>query len=228
MFIQTWGEVFTSSLQNLWTGVINFVPNFVIALVIFIVGWVIGSVVGRAIAQGLTALKIDNLFKSIGTEALLARVGWKLDVGGFIGEIVKWFIIIVFLITSFDILGLSEVNAFLKDVVIVYLPKVIVAAFVLILGSIVADLARKVVEAAAHAAEVKGAKFAGSVARYAIWLFAFIIALSELGIAPAFMQILFTGIVAMLAIAGGLAFGIGGKDAAMRSLGRLSEQAEDK
>jgi len=227
MFIQTWGEVFTSSLQNLWLGVIDFVPKLIIAIIIFIVGWVIAVVVGRAIGQALTALKIDNLFKSIGTEELLARAGWKLNVGGFIGELIKWFIVVVFLITSLDILGLNQVNAFLKDVVILYLPKVLVAAFILILAAIVADIAQRIVEATAKAAQVRGAKFAGSVSRYAVWLFGFIIALSELGIAPAFMQILFTGIVAALALASGIAFGLGGKDAAMKSLEKISSQVKN-
>src|SRR3990172_2367497 len=171
MFIQTWGEVFTSSLQNLWLGVIDFVPKLIIAIIIFIVGWVIAVVVGRAIGQALSALKIDNLFKSIGTEELLARAGWKLNVGGFIGELVKWFIIVVFLITSFDILGLAQVNAFLKDVVVLYLPKVLVAAFILILAAVVADIAERIIEAAPRAAQVKGARFAGTVARHSVWVF---------------------------------------------------------
>ncbi|OGI61553.1 hypothetical protein A2645_00810 [Candidatus Nomurabacteria bacterium RIFCSPHIGHO2_01_FULL_39_9] len=226
MFIQTWGEVFTSSLQSLWVGVAGFLPNLIIAIIIFIVGWIIGGVVGRAIEQGLSALKIDNLFRSIGTEELLARAGMKLNVGGFIGELIKWFIIVVFLITSFDVLGLSEVNAFLKDVVVSYLPKVIVAALILILASVISDVMQKFVEASARAAQMRGAKFAGSLARYAIWLFAFIIALSELGIAPAFMQILFTGVVATLTIAAGLSFGLGGKDMATRSLEKLGEQVK--
>jgi hypothetical protein len=228
MFIQTWGEVFTTSLQNLWVGVIGFLPKLIIAIIIFIVGWVIGAVVGRAIGQALTSLKIDNLFKSIGTEELLARAGWKLNVGGFIGELIKWFIIIVFLITSLDVLGLAQVNAFLKDVVVLYLPKVIVAAFILILAAIVADLSERLIQATARAAQVKGAKFAGTVARYAVWLFGFIIALAQLGVAPAFMQILFTGIVAALALGAGIAFGLGGKDAAARVLEKVGSQVKNE
>jgi len=228
MLIQTWGEVFTTSLQNLWLGVIGFVPKLIVAIVIFIVGWVVGAVLGRLVAQALTALKIDNLFRSIGTEELLAKAGWKLNVGGFIGELVKWFIIVVFLITSFDILGLEQVNSFLKDVVVLYLPKVIVAAFIIVLASVVAELAQKFVVASVKAAGIKGANFAGTLSRYAIWLFAFIIALAQLGVAPAFMQILFTGVVATLTLAAGIAFGLGGKEAAARALDRLAEQVKNE
>jgi len=63
----------------------------------------------------------------------------------------------------------------------------------------------------------------GTISYYAIWIFALIIALSTLGIAPQFMQILFTGIVAMLAIAGGLSFGLGGRDAAQKAIENVSQ-----
>src|SRR3990170_2516172 len=223
MFIQTWGQVFSSSLQSLWLGFIGFVPNLIVAIVVFIVGWVLGSVVGRALAQVVTALKIDKLFQSVGAEEVLSRAGVKLNVGGFIGEIVKWFIIIVFLMTSLEVLGLQQVNNFLREVVLAYLPQVFIAALILILATVVADFIRKVVSGTARAANVRGANMVGTISYYAIWIFALIIALSTLGIAPQFMQILFTGIVAMLAIAGGLAFGLGGRDAAQRSIENLSE-----
>jgi len=223
MLIQTWGQVFSSSLQAVWLGFINFVPNLIVAIVVFIIGWVLGSVVGRAIAQVVSALKIDKLFQSAGAEEVLNRAGIKLNVGGFIGWLVKWFIIIVFLMTSLEVLGLEQVNAFLREVVLAYLPQVIIAALILILATVVADFIRKVVSGAAKAANVSGANMVGTISYYAIWIFALIIALSTLGIAPQFMQILFTGIVAMLAIAGGLAFGLGGRDAAQKSIENISQ-----
>jgi len=81
---------------------------------------------------------------------------------------------------------------------------------------------KKLVRASAQAANVRSANMLGSITLYAIWIFAFIIALSELGIATAFMQILFTGFIAALAIALGLAFGLGGKDAASRAIEKVS------
>ena len=223
MLIQTWGQVFSSSLQSVWLGFANFVPNLIIAIVVFIIGWVLGSVISRAIAQVVSALKIDKLFQGAGAEEVLNRAGIQLNVGGFIGWIIKWFIIVVFLMTSLEVLGLQQVNSFLREVVLAYLPQVVIAALILILATVVADFIRKVVSGAAKAANVKGANMVASISYYAIWIFALIIALSTLGIAPQFMQILFTGIVAMLAIAGGLAFGLGGRDAAQRSIENLSE-----
>lgn len=221
MLIQTWAQVFSSSLQNLWLGLVGFVPSLIVALIIFIVGWVVGSILGKAIAQGIRGLKLDAMLASTGIDALLARAGLKLDVGGFIGWIVKWFFIIVFLLPSLELLHLTQVNDFLKEVVLNYLPNVVIAAFILVIAAIVSETMSKVVASSAKAANVHTANFLATLTRYAILIFAFIIALSQLGIAAAFMQILFTGLVAMLAIAGGLAFGLGGKDAAARTIEKI-------
>jgi small-conductance mechanosensitive channel len=221
MLINTWGEVFSTSLQALWLGFISFVPNLIIAIIVFIIGWVIASVVDKALRQVIGALKVDRLFQSAGVENAMNRAGIKLSVGGFIGSIVKWFIVVVFLMTSLEVIGLTQVNDFLREVVLQYLPQVIIAAFVLILASVISDAMKKIIVGSAKAAGIHSANMLGSIAYYAIWIFAFIIALSQLGVAPTFMQILFTGIIAMLAIAGGLAFGLGGKDAAARSIEKI-------
>ncbi len=228
MFIQTWGEVFGASLQNLWWGFINFVPNLIVAIIVFIVGWVVGSVVGKAIEQVISALKIDSLFKSAGAEEVLSRAGFKLNVGGFLGGLVKWFVIVVFLMTSLEVIGLTQVNDFLREVVLNYLPNVIIASLVLVVATIIADAMRKVVEGSARAANVHSANLLGTITKYAIWIFALIIALSELGIAAQFMQILFTGLIAMLAIAGGLAFGLGGKEAASRTIEKIRSETSHR
>lgn len=227
MFIQTWGEVFSASLQNLWLGFISFVPNLIVAIIIFIVGWAVAGIIGKALAQVISALKIDKLFQSAGAEEMLARAGMKLDVGGFIGGLVKWFILAVFLMTSLEIVGLTQVNDFMKEVVLRYLPQVIVAALIMVIAAVISNAIGKVVASSAKAAKMPKANFAGAMARYAVWTFAFIIALSQLGIAAQFMQILFTGLVAMLTIAGGLAFGLGGKDAASRSIEKMREEMKN-
>lgn len=228
MFIQQWGDVFAASLQGLWIGAVSFVPKLLFALVIFIIGWAIGVVIAKALAQVINALKINKLFSSIGADGMFRRAGYRLDVGMFIGEIAKWFIILVFLMASLDILGLNQVNLFLRQVVLGYLPRVFVAAILIIIAALVSESIRKFVEGSAMAMGLGSAKMAGSIAKWSIWIFVFIIVLSELGIAPAFMQILFTGIVAMLALGGGLAFGLGGKDAASRVIEKVRHSISHK
>lgn len=228
MFIQNLGLVFSESLLGLWYGFINFVPGLLLAIILFVIGLAVGSIVGKAIAQVITAIKIDKLFESAGAEELFARMGMKLNVGKFLGLLVKWFIVIVFLMASLQIVGLTQVNDFLRSAVLFYLPKVIIASIVLIISMIIADAVEKVIIASAKAAKIASANMLGSVAKYAIWIFAIIIALSELGIATYFMQVLFMGIIVMLAIAGGLAFGLGGKDAASKAIENIQKDMAAK
>ena len=104
-----------------------------------------------------------------------------------------------------------------------YLPNVLVAALILLVAGVVADAMQRIVSSSAKAAQVSSAGLLGGIARWSIWILALITALSQLGIAPQFMQILFTGLVAMLALAGGLAFGLGGRDAAAKYIERLRD-----
>ena len=228
MFIQNLGSILSESLLGLWYGFISFVPSLLLSIILFIIGWIVGSVVGKAIAQIITATKIDKLFSSAGAEEVMNRMGIKLNIGKFFGVLIKWFIVIVFLMASLQIVGLTQVNDFLREAVLFYLPKVIIAAIVLIISMIIADAMHKIVLASSKAANIASANMLASVTRYSICVFAIIVALSELGIATYFMQILFMGIVVMLAIAGGLAFGLGGKEAASRAIENISKDLSSK
>lgn len=221
MYASTWGNVLQASFQNLWLGIASFVPNLVIAIVIVIIGWLIGSLLGRAIWQVFRSIKLDEALRRAGFESFLRRGGLSLDSGAFIGGLVKWFVIVVFLVAAFDVLGLNQVNVFLQQVVIAYLPRVIVAALVLLVGGVIGDVLERVVVTAARTAEVRSAHFAGAVAKWAVWVFAILVALSQLGIAAEFSQTLFTGIVIAVSLALGLSFGLGGQEAAGRFIERL-------
>ena len=221
MYIDTWSNVLSDSFRGLWFGVVNFVPNLVIAIVIVVIGWLIGALFGRAIWQVFRSLRIDEALRRAGFEGFLRRGGVNLDSGAFVGGLVKWFIIVVFLMGAFDVLHLTEVNVFLRTVVLGYLPRVIVAALVLLIAGVIGDIIERIVVTTAKAAEVHSAHFAGSVAKWAVWIFAILIALSELDIAADFSRTLFTGIVIALSLALGLSFGLGGQDAAGRFIERL-------
>lgn len=224
MLLNTWSEVLTLSFQNLWVGVVNFVPNLVVALIILVLGWLVGALLGRAVAQVFRALKIDDALRRAGLEAFLRRGGVSLDSGAFVGALVKWFVIIVFLVAAFDVLGLTQVNLFLQEVVIGYLPRVIAAALVLLVGGVVGDVVGRVVSTAAKTAGVHSAHFASAVSKWAVWIFAILVALSQLGIATAFSQTLFTGVVIAISLALGLSFGLGGQAAAERYIERLRSE----
>lgn len=222
MLIQSWSQVFVLSLQGLWYGFVATVPKILLAIIVFIIGWVIASTLGKLVMAGVDALKLDKLFAGAGANEALARAGWKLHIGGVIGWLVKWLIVIAFFIASVNILGLTQVSAFLSEI-LAYIPQIIIAVLVLVAGTIVADFVRKLVSGSAAIANVRSARMIGTIAYYAIWILAIVTALDKLGIFGYFGQILFTGLVLMLAIAFGLAFGLGGKDVAGRWVGRVAE-----
>ena len=228
MLLNTWGEVLTLSFQNLWVGVLNFVPNLVIAIIILVLGWLVGVLFGRAIWQVFKSLKVDDALRRAGFESFVKRGGIELDSGAFIGGLVKWFVIVIFLVAALDVLGLSQVNFFLQEIVLGYLPSVIVAALVLLVAGVIGDITGRVVVTAAKTAGVESAHFAGAVAKWAVWIFAILVALSHLGIAAAFSQTLFTGVVIAVSLALGLSFGLGGQEAASRFIERLRGEMSGK
>src|ERR1035437_759806 len=216
----TWGDVFNTSLQSLWFGFVQFTPRLIVAIVFFVVGWILGSLIARAIEQVFSSLKVDSLFRSIGAEHFFRKAGLNLNTGYFVGQVVRWFAIIVFLLPSLNLVGLTDVSSFLQCDVRGYLPKVIIAAFVLIIAAFVSEALSKTVLVTAKSMNLKAAHMLAVVANYAVWIFAFIIALGKLGL-DNYMSILFSGIIAMLALAGALAFGLGGREAAGRFIDRL-------
>lgn len=224
MVFTTWADVLNQSFQSLFYGLVAFIPNLVVAIIIFIVGWIIGAGLGRIVEQIINSLRVDQALKQAGVDRVVSRAGFSLSSGRFLGLLVEWFFIIVFLVAALDLLHLQTVNAFLSDVVLGYLPQVIVAVLILLVAAVVAQTAENVIAGSAKAAKLHAAGFLGKVARYAIWIFAILAALDQLQVAPALIQTLFTGIVIAVALAVGLAFGLGGQGAAARYLERLQRE----
>ncbi len=214
----------STSLKGVWLGVASFIPVLVAALIIAIVGWIIGAILYKFVNQIIKLAKVDSALRSAGVEKFVEKAGFRLDSGMFLGKLVEWFFIIVFLVAALDVLGLTQVTAFLKDVVLGYLPQVIVAALIILVAAIVAEAAQKVVSGSARAASLKSASFAGSIAKWAIWIFAILAAVMQLGIAVSFINTLFTGIIVAIALALGLSFGLGGQEAAARSIEKIRSE----
>ncbi|MDE1925511.1 MAG: hypothetical protein KGH79_05080 [Patescibacteria group bacterium] len=228
MIVQNWAQVFQQSFYNLLYGVVNFIPNFLLAVIIFIIGWAIAILLDNIIEQAIKAIRVDHALKAAGVESVVNRAGYNLNSGKFLGVLVKWFVILVFFMTSLQVLQLSQVNYFLQQIVLSFIPQVIVAVLILLVAAVVAEVAQGVVAGGARAAGIRSAGFAGTVARWSIWIFGIIVALSQLGIATAYFQTLFTGLVVALSLAFGLAFGLGGQDTAARFLEKTREDMKGK
>jgi len=228
MIIQTWADVLTQSFQNLWITLVNFVPNILVAIIILVFGWLVGAALGSIISQIFGTLKVDAALKKTGLNDVVERAGFTLNTGAFLGGLVKWFFIIVFLMAALEVLGLTQVSVFLQTVVLAYLPQVIVAALMVLVGAMLAHVAQDIVTGSAKAAGVRSAALAGHVAKWAIWVFTILAVLSQLQVATPFVQTLFTGIVIAVSLAVGLAFGLGGQDAAARAIEKLRAEVGHK
>jgi len=192
-----------------------------------LVGWGIGHLFGRVISQIIKAIKIDEALRKAGVESFLNKGGINLNSGAFLGGLVRWFIMLVFLIAAFDVLHLSQVTSFLRDI-LSYLPEVIVAVLILIGAGLVSDAMKKLVLSSAMTAGISSAGFLATLTGWAIWIFAILVALSQLGIAVAFIQTIFTGLVVAFSLALGLSFGLGGQEAAGRMIDKIGKDMSQR
>ncbi|GAC1350657.1 MAG: hypothetical protein NVSMB27_35250 [Ktedonobacteraceae bacterium] len=217
--MQNFGQAILSALANALNLVFVFVPLLLGFLLILLVGYIIAKVVSKAVTFLLRKIGFDNLANRIGLSRLEQNMGVRLDPAGVLGTIVFWFIFLVFLVPATNALGLTAVSGILNTM-IAYIPNVFVAILVLFLGTLAATFVADIVRGATASAKVGNPNLFANIARYAIIGFAALIALEQLQIAPALLNIFFTAIVGAVALAFALAFGLGGQDTARKWLNR--------
>lgn len=220
-------DTLSMSARGVGNSFVEVAASVLIAVIVFVVGWLVATLVSKAVEQIVKSIKLDSLLKSAGVDDLLNKMGVRLNSGKFLGEIARWYLIVVVLIVSFDIIGLTQVTAFLASVAMGYLPQVVSAVLILIIAALLAEAMRKVIVASAKGANVKSANFVGSVAKWSIWIAAILSALLELQIGTTFIQTMFTGLIVALSLALGLSFGLGGQDAAKDYIAKLRSEIKN-
>jgi len=214
MIVTNWLDTTVMALKNLWLGFIEFIPSLIGALVVFIIGWIVALAFGKLVAEVLKKVRFNQIFEKGGWKGVLGKADIKVDASEFIGSIIKWVLMIVFLAASIEILGFNQLTLFLTADVLPFLPNVVVAAFIFVVAVIIADVLEKVVRASIEGVKAGYGSVAGVIVKWSILGFAILAILYQLGIGAVFMADLFKGIVAMIVIAVGLAFGLGGKEVA--------------
>ncbi len=215
--LSDWFTITKDALLGLWKGFIDFVPELIGAIIVFLIGWLISIGIGKLITEILRKVKFNRIFEKGGWKGALEKAEIKVDPSAFIGAIFKWVLMIVFLLAAVEILGFVQFADFLTSV-LAYLPNVIVAALIFVVAVIIADILEKVVRAAVEGVRVGYGRLVGAIVRWSIWVFAILAILLQLKIAPDLIQILVQGIIGLIVIAGGIAFGLGGKDIAAETL----------
>lgn len=224
--ISAWTDAVSAALNQVWMQLAAFLPALVGGLVIFIAGLIVASVLGHLVERALNMVKVDALVSRTGINKEFERSGVMFSVSRFFGRLTYWFFLVVTVIATVNILFPSAQVATLLAPLLAFVPNVI-AAVIIVLGSVVlANFLRGVVRASVVGARLHASKFLGTLAWWAVIVSGFLAALSQLNIGSIVINTLITGVIAMLAIAGGIAFGLGGKEYAAHLLARFREQVE--
>jgi hypothetical protein len=223
---QDWYLITYESLLDLWRGFLRFIPSLLAAIIIFIIGWLIAEAIGKIVSRILKVLKIDQIFERANWREALETAEIKVNISEFIGGICKWILVIVFLSIAVEILGLTQFASVL-NLLIAWLPNVVIAVAIFVVAVIIADILNRLIRASVNKMGIKYGGFLGAIVRWAIYIFAGLAILLQLGVAPTIIQSIVIGFVGMLALALGLAFGLGGKDAAAKLIEDLKSKISE-
>jgi hypothetical protein len=210
MNVQNSAELTSTAVTDQLARLVDYLPNILSAIVVILVGVIVAWAVKTVIVKGLGYIKFKKYSDSVGLNKVFTE---KIEFVTLIGDIAKWAIIIVFLIPALEILGISEVNVVLEGI-LAYVPNVILAIVSIMIGVVVADLISRAIRSTALTVGTKNAELLADLAKWAILVFVFLGALQQLNILPQLISTLTIGVMAFFVIAGGVAFGLGGKEAA--------------
>jgi len=202
------------------------IPKILGFLVIIIIGWLIASAVAAAVAALLRAVKFNDMAKRSGFSGFVEKMGVHNDAAGVIADVAKWFVRLIVLVSAFDALGLPAVSQVLQQLLL-WLPNLVVALVILVLAGLAAKALADLVRGATAEAGLGNPELMANIARIAVMAFAIVIAVDQVGIATTLVNTLFMAIVGALALALGLAFGLGGRETAAQIVASWYRKGQD-
>jgi hypothetical protein len=210
MEVQDWAQLTSNTVTDQLVKVLNYLPNVLAALLVVLIGVIVAWAVKTVIVKGLGFVKLKKYTDAVGLGKIFTE---KVEFASLIGDIAKWTIVIVFLIPALEILKIAQVNGVLESI-LAYIPNVVIAIVTVMFGAVIADLVARVISSTAATVGTKNADLLADLARWAIVVFVVLGALQQLDILPQLISTLTVGVMAFFVIAGGVAFGLGGKEAA--------------
>lgn len=223
MVFTDWTTIVQDSWLSIWDRFVNFLPNLIGAFIILIVGWIVGMILNMLIDRLFRIIGLQTLFEKAKVEDILKKADVKQDATSLLASVSKWIVYLVAFIAAANVLQMPDVANFFNQI-LAYIPQVVAAGAILLIGLILANFLSVVVKSSLTASGLGAADTVAVVVRYSIIVFAALAALAQLGIAESMINTLFIGLVALLAIAGGLSFGLGGQDSAKEWLDNLKKQ----
>ena len=224
--VTDFSTAFMASIAGAMAMFFSAVPRVVGFVLILVIGWFIATLIGKAVAGLLHAVRFNALADRAGISAFVQKMGVKTDLSGFLGEIIKWFIRIIVMVVAFDGLGLPAVSAVLTQFLL-WLPNLVVALVIIVLGGLAAQALQSIARGAASESGFSNPEMIAKIAKIAVWIFTIVIAVNQLGIAVTLINTLFMGFVGAVALALGLAFGLGGKETAAKIVSKWYAKSGD-
>lgn len=195
----------------------GYIPTIVGVIIILVIGWIVAKFVEAIIVRGLKAARLDVVSDKAGIANMLAQGDIKWTLSELIGVIIYWIVMLSVLAAALNALNLTVAGDLLSRLV-AYIPNIIVAIFVLVLGSFLASFVAGIVRTAASNAGVENAKLLAKITQTVLVIFAIIIAIEQLNIATAFIAFAVNIILASIGLGMALAFGLGCKDIAAKAM----------
>ena len=213
MDLSQWGAALVTSFTTALSLFLAAIPRIIGFLVILVIGWLISGVLAAAVAGLLRAVRFNDLAQRSGFSGFVHNMGVRTDASGLLANIVKWFIRLIVMVVAFDALGLPAVSSILQQFLL-WIPNLVVAVVVLVIAGLAANALGNLVRGSTAQAGVGNPDLLATIARVAVWGFGIVIAVNQIGVAQTLVNTLFMGFVGALALAAGLAFGLGGRDTA--------------
>jgi len=224
---QYFAQLLATAFSNVWGLFLGLIFSLLGTLVVLLLGLFVAAGLGKLVEKIFDAVRIDEVFENAGLKPYFERANLRIRVAYFLGRVVYWFVIVAFLLVISDFLQLEAFSAFLRDV-LAYIPNVVAAVLIMLAAVVIGNFLRGAVRASVMGAKMHSAQFLGTLTWWAIVIFGFFTALLQLRVAETVVNALITGFIAMIALAGGLAFGLGGKDYANHLLNKLREETESR
>jgi hypothetical protein len=219
-------DTLITSFRESFSMILSAIPRILAFIVIVAIGWFVSTLLAKGVVGLLRAIRFDELMQRSGLSDFMTKMGTGIGSIGIVAGIVKWIVRVVVLLVAFDVLGLPAVSDVMRQLLL-WLPNLVVAIFVLFIGGIAARALGNIVRGATAEGGFSNPETLANISRTAVWSFAVVVAINQLGIATNLINTLFTGFVGALAIALGLAFGLGGRDLASRTLENWYDQAQE-
>lgn len=209
--VEGWRDIVVGSVHDAFRQILELLPNVIAMVAVLVVGYLIAKIVARGVAAISDAIGLQTAAERSGLLASMRQVGIDRSISWVIGRIVFWLLMFVFLTAAFNILGLETVSSATQQVV-AFIPRLLVATVVVVIGLLVAAFLRGVIATSADRIGVSYAERLAAGCYYVLALMTFIAAFDQLGIEFALLKELILIAFAAVAIGFGLAFGLGGRE----------------